>query len=140
MKALKPKERINSKAYLLLAAKACIHMSYRDAAEMLRLFLHREEQDAFKLRTYKWANSEFDESRPTEPETGVERQNTAKATGKEEVCKSKDKQQTVNGFGESDHETLQAQVTLVRTEHDLDRPAMRIIFQDRLIRKGWIGA
>lgn len=51
MKALKPKERINSKAYLLLAAKACIHMSYRDAAEMLRLFLHREEQDAFKLRT-----------------------------------------------------------------------------------------
>lgn len=51
MKALKPKERINSKAYLLLAAKACIHMSYRDAAEMLRLFLHRGEQDAFKLRT-----------------------------------------------------------------------------------------
>ena len=48
---LKPKERINSKAYLLLAAKTCTHMSYRDATEMLRLFLHREEQDATKLRT-----------------------------------------------------------------------------------------
>ena len=50
-RVLKPKERINSKAYLQLAAKTCIHMSYRDAAEMLRLFLHREEQDATKLRT-----------------------------------------------------------------------------------------
>ena len=32
----------------------------------------------------------------------MEGQNTAKATGKEEVCKSKDKQQAVNGFGGSD--------------------------------------
>ena len=50
----------------------------------------------------------------------MEGQNTAKATGKEEVCKSKDKQQAVNGFGGSDHKTLQAHVTLMRTEHNFD--------------------
>lgn len=38
----------------------------------------------------------------------MEGQNTAKATGKEEVCKSKDKQQAVNGFGGSDHKNHHA--------------------------------
>ena len=56
------------------------------------------------------------------------------------MCKSKDKQQTVNGLGRPDHETLQAHAALVRTEYDLNRPAVRIVFQDHRIRQGRIRA
>ena len=46
-----PKERIDSVAYKLLASKMCTNLSYRKSVEMINLFLHREDEDAIKLRT-----------------------------------------------------------------------------------------
>lgn len=48
---MQPKERISSIAYLLLSSKICTKLSYRDAAEMINLFFHRDSQDSIKLRT-----------------------------------------------------------------------------------------
>ncbi len=65
----------------------------------------------------------------------MKRADSAQAAGKEEMCDGKNEQKPVKGLGSSDHEALQPHMTLERAEENLDRPAMRIILQDRLIRE-----
>ena len=45
------KGRHYSNGYLNLSCKLCTKLSYRDAAEMLNLFQHRDADQAMKLRT-----------------------------------------------------------------------------------------
>ena len=49
--SIQPKERLYSNGYLNLSCKLCTKLSYRDAAEMLSLFQHRDADQAMKLRT-----------------------------------------------------------------------------------------
>ncbi len=49
--SIQPKERLYSNGYLNLSCKLCTKLSYRDAAEMINLFQHRDADQAMKLRT-----------------------------------------------------------------------------------------
>ena len=50
--SIQPKERLYSTGYLQLSCKLCTKLSYRDAAEMLNLFQHRDVNETVKLRTF----------------------------------------------------------------------------------------
>ena len=49
--SLQPKERVCSIGYMELSCRLCTKLSYRNAAEMLNLFQHRDAGEAVKLRT-----------------------------------------------------------------------------------------
>lgn len=49
---MQPKERLYSTGYLQLSCKLCTKLSYRDAAEMINLFQHRDADETVKLRTF----------------------------------------------------------------------------------------
>lgn len=48
---LKPKEQIYTLGFLYAAARVCTRLSYREAADTINLFLHRDSTDSVKLRT-----------------------------------------------------------------------------------------
>ncbi len=49
--SIQPKERLYSNSYLDLSCKLCTKLSYRNAAEILNLFQHRDAGQTMKLRT-----------------------------------------------------------------------------------------
>lgn len=51
VQSMHPKERLYSTGYLYLSYKLCTKLSYRDTAEMLNLFQHRDASETTKLRT-----------------------------------------------------------------------------------------
>lgn len=50
--SIQPKEKIYSTGYLQLSCRLCTKLSYRDAAGMINLFQHRDDNEAVKLRTF----------------------------------------------------------------------------------------
>lgn len=49
--SIQPEERISSLAYTFLSSKVRTKLGYRDAVQMLNLFLYHKEEDSIKLRT-----------------------------------------------------------------------------------------